>query len=71
MSLRDQTILLTALLAFNVGVELGQLAVIAIAVVVLGLWTRLGGRQENLVKPASIAMAAMGLFWFVQRLVAP
>ena len=62
---------LTALLAFNVGVELGQLAVIAVAVVVLGLWTRLGGRREALVKPASIAMAAMGLFWFVQRLVAP
>jgi hypothetical protein len=62
---------LTALLAFNVGVELGQLAVIAMAIVVLRIWARLGGRREAVVKPASIAIAAMGLFWFVQRLIAP
>ncbi len=62
---------LSALLAFNVGVELGQLAIIAGAVVLLAVWTRLGSRREALVKPASIAIAAMGLFWFVQRLIAP
>lgn len=61
---------LTALLAFNVGVELGQLAVIAGAVIVVGAWTRLGGRREALVKPASVAIAATGLFWLIQRLIA-
>ncbi len=62
---------LSALLAFNVGVELGQLAVIAGAVVVLAVWTQLGGRREAPVQPASLAIATMGLFWFVQRLIAP
>lgn len=58
-----------ALLAFNVGVEVGQLAVIALGLLALLAWTRFGGRRESLVKPASLAIAAMGLFWFVQRLL--
>jgi hypothetical protein len=62
---------LTALLAFNVGVELGQLAVIALAAVVLGAWAKLGGDRKALVRPASLLIAAVGLFWLVQRLVAP
>jgi hypothetical protein len=59
---------LTALLGFNVGVELGQLAVIALAAIALGAWTKLGGRREALVRPASILIAAAGLYWLVQRL---
>jgi hypothetical protein len=61
----------TALLGFNVGVELGQLAVIGLAAAALGLWVKLGGNRRRLVRPASLVIAAMGLFWFVQRLVAP
>jgi hypothetical protein len=59
---------LPALLSFNVGVELGQLTVIAIAFVLIGLpfrnkpWYR-----SRIVIPSSIAIAAVGLFWFVQR----
>jgi hypothetical protein len=60
---------LAALLGFNVGVELGQLAVIALAAVALGVWAKLGGRREALVRPASVLIAAVGLFWFVQRLL--
>jgi hypothetical protein len=59
---------LTALLAFNVGVEIGQLAVIALAAVLLGVWVRLGGNRKTLVRPASLVIAGVGLFWFVQRL---
>jgi hypothetical protein len=59
----------SALLAFNVGVELGQLAVIALVLLLLGLWTRLGGRREALVRPASLALAAIGLVWTVQRIL--
>jgi hypothetical protein len=62
---------LTALLAFNVGVELGQLAVIALATLVLGAWVKLGGDRKTVVRPASLLIAAVGLFWLVQRLVAP
>jgi HupE / UreJ protein len=59
---------LPALLSFNVGVELGQLSVIAIAFVLIGLpfrnkpWYR-----RRIVIPGSIAIAAVGLFWFVRR----
>jgi hypothetical protein len=61
---------LNALLAFNVGVELGQLGVIALAAVVLGAWARLGGNRKTLVRPVSVFVAAVGLYWFVQRIVA-
>jgi hypothetical protein len=62
---------LTALLAFNVGVELGQLGVIALAALALGLWVRLGGDRTSLVRPASLLIAAVGLFWVVERLLGP
>jgi hypothetical protein len=61
-----------ALLSFNAGVEGGQLAVILAAFAVLALpfrdkpWYR-----KRVVVPGSLAIAAVGLFWFVQRLVAP
>jgi hypothetical protein len=59
----------TALLSFNVGVELGQLAVIAIVLALLRLWVAAGGRRDALVRPASLALAAVGLAWTVQRLL--
>ena len=58
------------LLAFNVGVELGQLAIVAIALPVL--WVAagaLGGdRYRRLVLPAlSAILAVLGLLWLVER----
>jgi hydrogenase/urease accessory protein HupE len=59
---------LTALLCFNAGVELGQLSVISIAFLLIGLpfrnkpWYR-----QRIVIPGSVFIAAIGLFWFVQR----
>jgi hypothetical protein len=58
----------TALLSFNVGVELGQLAVIAIVAGALRAWALAGGARAALVRPASLALAATGLLWTVQRL---
>jgi hydrogenase/urease accessory protein HupE len=61
---------LPALLCFNAGVELGQLSVIAVAFLLIGLpfrnrpWYR-----QRIVIPGSILIAAIGLFWFVQRTV--
>ena len=61
---------LPALLSFNVGVEAGQLTVIAIALVLLRLpfrekpWYR-----SRIVVPASVAIAAVGFYWAVQRIV--
>jgi hydrogenase/urease accessory protein HupE len=58
-----------ALIAFNAGVEMGQLTVIAIAFLAVALWWR---QREwyrgRIVVPASVAIAATGLFWTVQRI---
>lgn len=62
---------LTGLLSFNVGVELGQLTVILGAWLLLGLpWGRKPWYRQRVVIPASIAIAAVGLYWAVQRLAA-
>jgi hypothetical protein len=66
MGLPDRHRLL-ALLAFNVGVELGQMAVIALVGAALGLWALAGRDRGAVVRPASLAIAATGLFWTVQR----
>lgn len=58
-----------ALLAFNLGVEGGQLAVILGAFLAVGWWA--GGKpwyRRRVVLPASCAIAATGLFWTVERL---
>jgi HupE/UreJ protein len=60
---------LPALLCFNGGVELGQLTVIAGAFLLIGL--PFGGRpwyRRRVVIPGSLLIAAIGLYWFVQRL---
>jgi hydrogenase/urease accessory protein HupE len=59
---------LPALISFNLGVEGGQLTVIAAAFLLVGLPFR--GRSwyhSRVVVPASCAIAAVGLFWSVQR----
>ncbi len=61
---------LPALLSFNAGVELGQLTVIAAAFLLIGLpfrnkpWYR-----RRIVIPGSIAIGAVGLYWFLQRVL--
>lgn len=56
------------LIGFNIGVELGQLAVIALAFLAVGLpfgqkpWYR-----KVVVIPASLAIAAVGAWWTVER----
>jgi len=57
----------TALVSFNVGVELGQLAVIAAAFAVVGWWRRRTWYRGAIVLPASTAIAAVALFWTIQR----
>src|SRR4029077_2214507 len=60
---------ITALLGFNVGVEFGQLAVIAGAFLAVGYWY--GDRvwyRRRVVLPVSACIACFGLFWTLQRL---
>ena len=60
---------LTGLVAFNAGVEAGQLTVILSAFLIIGSWARnQDGYRDLIVVPASTAIALTGLFWTVQRL---
>jgi hypothetical protein len=57
-----------ALVGFNVGVELGQLAVIAAAFVLLALpFGRMPWYRRAIAIPASLAIAGMGAWWTVER----
>jgi hydrogenase/urease accessory protein HupE len=59
-----------ALVSFNVGVELGQLAVITLAYLAVGIWGRnKTWYRPRVVIPASATIAAVGLFWTVQRVL--
>jgi hypothetical protein len=58
-----------ALLGFNVGVEIGQVAIVAVGwPLLLLLETRSGGAWHRLVAElASAAIAGLGVFWWVSR----
>jgi len=59
---------ITALLAFNAGVEAGQLTVIALAFAAVAYWRRNRPLYRRLVVlPASVAISLVGLFWTLQR----
>lgn len=58
-----------ALISFNVGVELGQLAVISTAFVILRLgFKNSSAYRKMVVVPGSLMIAIIGLYWFVERL---
>jgi hydrogenase/urease accessory protein HupE len=59
---------IAALIGFNVGVELGQLAVIAFAFLVCGYWFRNKvWYRRALAVPSSALIALIGGYWFVER----
>ncbi len=63
-----QTQFIPALIGFNIGVELGQLSVIFIAFILLGYW--FGKKQwfrTRVSIPASIFIALIGGWWFLER----
>ena len=64
---QNQTALIVTLLGFNVGVELGQLAVITVTFPVL-FAIRMSAAYTRLLLPAGSALiAVIAFFWFVQR----
>jgi hypothetical protein len=58
---------LTGLLAFNAGVELGQLAVLALAFLTIGAFRSRPWYRRRIVVPLSLGIAATGLYWTVAR----
>jgi len=61
---------LTALLTFNLGVEGGQLTIIALAAIAVWPFIKKGWYRQRVVIPASLLIAAIGVYWFVVRLAA-
>ena len=59
---------LTALLTFNLGVEGGQLTVIAAALLITAPVMNKRWYRQRIVVPASIVIAAIGLYWTIARL---
>jgi hypothetical protein len=62
--------LAASLVGFNIGVELGQLAVIATAaLIVRALRLSINAERQFVIRPISAAIALTGLFWAIERTV--
>ena len=65
---------LSALLGFNVGVEVGQLSIVAAALVAAAIWRRADRVSADttyrryVAVPLSLAIGAVGLWWTVERI---
>ncbi len=58
-----------ALISFNVGVELGQIAVISMAFILLRLWFKDQNLYRKIVViPGSAFISIIGFYWFLERL---
>jgi hydrogenase/urease accessory protein HupE len=61
----------TALITFNIGVELGQLTVISVAWVLLAGWLSHHPNYRRLVTvPLSVVISLTGAYWVVTRIAA-
>jgi hydrogenase/urease accessory protein HupE len=61
---------MTALISFNIGVELGQVAVITLAFLAVGVWfSNRPWYRKAIIVPASMAIAMIGLYWTWDRIV--
>jgi hypothetical protein len=65
----SRDVLLRALVGFNVGVELGQLAFVAVVMPPL-VWASRPGRLPRLPQILSVIVAVVGAVWLVERLLA-
>ena len=58
---------ISLLLAFNIGVEIGQLSILIAAFVLVDLIFKKFFKIEKIGTPASIIIGSIGLFWFIER----
>jgi hypothetical protein len=62
------TTFFVALAAFNIGIESGQLPVIALCMLSVGFWFGTRSWYHSCIRiPGSLAIGAIGGFWFLQR----
>lgn len=62
-----QNALVLALVGFNVGVELGQLAIVAVFLPLAFALRRSGFYRQAVFKAGSLLIAALALWWFAER----
>ncbi|CAN5549540.1 hypothetical protein BH10BAC1_BH10BAC1_07750 [soil metagenome] len=61
--------LTTALLGFNLGVELGQVTILLIAWYLIGKWfSQKAWYRKRVIFPTSIAIALVALYWTIERI---
>jgi hydrogenase/urease accessory protein HupE len=60
----------TALVTFNLGVEGGQLTIIALAALATMPFAKRPWYRERVVIPVSLAIAAIGIYWTIARVIA-
>ena len=59
---------MTALFTFNLGVELGQIAVILLAYLLIGRWfSRKAWYRKRVVYPVSLLIALTAFYWTIER----
>jgi hypothetical protein len=58
---------LLALFSFNLGIEFGQLTVVGLAYAAVAVWWKRENYRALIAKPASVLIAASGLYWAVER----
>lgn len=58
---------LPALFSFNLGIEFGQIAVVGLAYAAVAVWWKRDCYRRLIARPASMLIAASGLYWAVER----
>ncbi|MBK8983865.1 MAG: HupE/UreJ family protein [Ignavibacteria bacterium] len=65
---KDQFV--NALISFNVGVEFGQISVVLIAFISVGIWFRAKSWYRNrILIPGSVVIALIACYWAAERLI--
>lgn len=59
---------LAAMFSFNMGIEFGQIAVVALAYGAVAAWWKHDRYRSHIAKPASIAIALSGLYWVARSI---
>ncbi len=62
--------MLISLISFNIGVEIGHIVVVAAAFLLVGWFNQKDWYRTRIVLPTSGAIALIGLFWTVERIIA-
>ena len=65
----SEGLFISSLISFNIGVEFGQISVILLSYIFIALlFQKKSWYRNKITKPLSLIIAAIGFYWFVERL---